>query len=101
MYDLKPLIGDIPKCSKSDMLKFKISQMNHIVLITGYDISTSNWQIENSWGNATIAKGYLNMQDEWFDDYGWGIVIHKKYLNKVEMQSRCVQLQPWDHLCVL
>ena len=38
----------------------------------------TRWRVENSWGKEAGAEGYYVMSDEWFTEYTYQVVVHKK-----------------------
>ena len=62
-------------------------------------------RVENSWGKKGTNDGYYTMTDEWFNEYMYEVVVHKKYVtpelieayNKDEM----VELPLWDPMGAL
>tara|TARA_B100001093_G_scaffold500945_1_gene552007 strand:- start:1840 stop:3231 length:1392 start_codon:yes stop_codon:yes gene_type:complete len=72
----------LDKCSS---LKYKLSYPNHAIMIKGYNLEkgkTNGFFVENSWGEDSGFKGNYFMSLEWFKDYGYEIVIDKKFVNK-------------------
>jgi len=72
---------------KGRRLLFRTTTPNHAMALTGVNFtenSTTNWQVENSWGyfdNETPGlDGFLWMSDSWFDNYVVEITIHKHFL---------------------
>lgn len=62
------------------------------------DGTADKWLLENSWGMKG-DKGYLIMTDEWFDEYMFRLVIHKRYLNAEAskiLDQKAIILPPWD-----
>jgi bleomycin hydrolase len=57
------------------------------------------WQFENSWGEKSGEKGYLTFTDEWFSEYMFRIVVHKKYVDQKVLdiyQKEAIKLPAWD-----
>ena len=58
-------------------------------------------EFENSWGSASGNHGYLTFTDDWFDDYMFRIVIHRKFLDAKAIEAlkqKPVQLPVWDYM---
>ncbi|MDE5553297.1 MAG: C1 family peptidase [Malacoplasma sp.] len=94
---------------KGDMLTYKISAMNHAMLITGVNLDSdklcdmknnlsnnlsdfykqvknleiSKWKIENSWGDLLGDNGYFIMSDNWFNSFVYQAVVLKSDLEKI------------------
>jgi len=57
------------------------------------------WQFENSWGEQAGEKGYLTFTDEWFNEYMFRMVVHKKFVNQKVLDiynEKATMLPPWD-----
>ena len=57
------------------------------------------WKVENSWGASSGYQGHLIMTDEWFNEYMFRLVVHKKYAPRKVMQAykkKPVMLPCWD-----
>ncbi len=57
------------------------------------------WQFENSWGAKAGEKGYLTFTDDWFSEYMFRIVVHKKYVDQKVLdiyKEEPIKLPPWD-----
>lgn len=88
---------------KAERLDYGESLMTHAMVFTGVNLDDSEkpdrWKVENSWGEDKGNKGFYIMSDEWFSEYMYQIVIHRKYL-KEEWQkaydSEPIELEPWD-----
>ncbi len=62
------------------------------------DGKPTKWLLENSWGMKGF-KGHLVMTDQWFDEYMFRVVVHKKYIpeNILEiLKQKAIMLPPWD-----
>lgn len=67
---------------KENSLNFCHSYQNHAMNIIGADgknNKATRWKVENSWGYHESSK-YISMTDEWFQLYGYNVVINKKYV---------------------
>jgi len=74
--------------SKEEKLRYSISYPLHVMLITGYSKDKNiilKWKMENSRGYLSGFNGYTIMSNEWFNDYGYFIVIHKSKLTNEEL----------------
>lgn len=90
--------------TKKDRLHYYEAVCSHAMTFTGVDImdgTPTKWKVENSWGDKIGDKGYFVMDDNWFDDYVYEVVINKKYLPKETLEalsSEPVRLELWDAL---
>jgi len=94
--------------SKYERLQFGNSNVaNHAMLITGYHLSPNGddtyidrWQVENSWGNSGVGKGYLSMSDSWMKEHVYWVVIHESHLSEQEKENlrkpTKFDYAPWD-----
>jgi bleomycin hydrolase len=88
--------------NKKDRLLWGDSLMTHAMTFTGYHENNgkiTRYEVENSWSDDDINKGYLVMTDEWFDEYVYQILVNKKDLNKNELDAYNEEtsvLPPWD-----
>ncbi|WP_275507618.1 C1 family peptidase, partial [Oenococcus oeni] len=61
----------------------------------------TKWKVENSWGDKIGKDGYFVMSQDWFENFVYEVVVHKKYLSK-ELQEILKQpaeeLPVWDPL---
>ena len=58
-------------------------------------------KVENSWGDKSGSKGFYVMNNEWFNDYVYEVVVHKKYLTdkqKELAEGPITDLPAWDSL---
>lgn len=103
------IFGKNKKMDKSERFLFKNQETSHAMTIVGvnigYNNSTVNWEVENSWGyydNEEPGKdGFLNMDDQWFSEYVGHIVVHKKFLSRYIQQilkQDAINIDPWDSI---
>ena len=104
LYKLDDLFGVDLKMSKADRLKTGVGEVSHAMTLVGVDEDNGEvrqWKVENSWGDKSGAKGYYVMNNEWFNDYVYEVVVHKKYLTdkqKELAEGTITDLPAWDSL---
>ncbi len=104
LYKLDDLFGVDLKMSKADRLKTGVGEVSHAMTLVGVDEDNGEvrqWKVENSWGDKSGAKGYYVMNKEWFKDYVYEVVVHKKYLTdkqKELAEGPITDLPAWDSL---
>ncbi|UCE19282.1 MAG: C1 family peptidase [Gemmatimonadota bacterium] len=102
IYDYGALYGIDIKLTKEERIVYRESTPNHAMVITGLDMSEDKpvkWLVENSWGDERGKDGYWAMRDEWFDEYVYGTILHKKYVpQRVAdiLTTEPTVLPPWD-----
>ena len=106
MYDYTTLTKLDVSFTKAEQLDYKLSAMNHAMVITGVHLDGDKpvrWKIENSWGDGGANGGYHTMSDTWFDKYVYQAVVNKKYLgDKVKLlDEEPIVLKPWDPMGTL
>lgn len=105
MYDYESLFGIKLKMDKKARILTRQSGSSHAMTLIGCDTDNNDrpvkWEFENSWGPSAGHKGYLTFTDDWFDEYMFRIVIHRKYLNEkaiASLKQKPVQLPVWDYM---
>lgn len=103
LYGLEELLDMKFGMNKAERLDYGESLMTHAMVFLGVNLDDSGeptrWRVENSWGEEAGEKGYYVMSDQWFDQYLYQIVVHKKYLPEAfleEYESEPILLDPWD-----
>lgn len=102
-YDYSSLMGvDFGMDKKQRIMTFE-SGSSHGMSLAGVDINSNGkpvkWLLENSWGKKSGQEGFLFMTDEWFDEYMFRLVIHKKYVPEEILkilEQKPTMLPPWD-----
>ena len=100
--DVKSLFNTEFKLDKKARLDYGESLMTHAMAFTGVNLvdgKPNRYKVENSWGKEPGYDGFFAMDDEWFNEYVYQIVIDKKYLTKEELEaynSDPIVLEPWD-----
>ncbi|MBN7276469.1 C1 family peptidase [Lactobacillus acetotolerans] len=104
LYKLNDLFGVNLDMSKADRLRTGGGEVSHAMTFVGVDEDKGNirqWKVENSWGNKIGSKGFFVMNNDWFNDYVYEVVVHKKYLTdeqKKIAEGPVTNLPAWDSL---
>lgn len=104
LYKLNDLFGVNLDMSKADRLRTGVGMVSHAMTLVGVDEDNGDirqWKVENSWGDKSGAKGYYVMNSDWFNDYVYEVVVHKKYLTaeqKKLAEGKITDLPLWDSL---
>ena len=94
--------------TKEERLNNRESAMSHAMCVTGVSLDESGaplkWKIENSWSDERGKKGYFIMDDDWFNQFVYQAVVHKKYLTerqKEALGTEPLHFFPWDPMGTL
>ncbi|MDU1892719.1 MAG: C1 family peptidase [Dysgonomonas sp.] len=105
MYDYESLLGVSFKMDKKARILSRQSGSSHAMTLIGCDTDIDDtpikWEFENSWGTVSGNGGYLTFTDEWFTEYMFRLVVHKKYLDAKAvdcLKQKPVQLPMWDYM---
>lgn len=89
--------------TKEERLDYGDSMMTHAMVITGVDLDDEDkpirWKVENSWGEDVGEKGFYVMDDKWFGEYAFQILLERKYLSdeqQAAFDTEPIVLKPWD-----
>jgi bleomycin hydrolase len=102
IYDYESLFGVNLTMSKSERILYRVSTPNHamaFVAVDTVDEQPTKWRVENSWGEEKGDKGYWTMYNNWFDNYVYTVIVHKKYLTGEDiaiLQTKPEVLPAWD-----
>lgn len=107
VYKADRLKWELP--NKNNRLRYGISCLNHAMIVEGVRISKDkkvlSWLVKNSYGDQKGHQGYLNMQDQWLDQYVYEAVIFRQFLSKeiIEIYERTIptELPPWHPMGML
>lgn len=102
-YDYDGVLHTEFRLDKAGRLDYGESLMTHAMVFTGVNITNdgtpNRWKVENSWGKKPGDEGFFVMSDEWFEEYTYQVVVHKKYLDKELLKALSLEpvvLEPWD-----
>jgi bleomycin hydrolase len=102
-YDYSSLLGTEFGMNKKQRIQSFDSGSTHAMTLMAVDLDSNGkptkWKVENSWGAASGAAGYIIMTDEWFNEYMFRVVVNRKYCpsNVLELlKKKTVRLPAWD-----
>lgn len=105
MYDYESLLGVDMSMDKKARILTRQSGSSHAMTLMGVDTDEDDvpvkWEFENSWGPEAGNNGYLTFTDDWFDEYMFRLVIHKRYLDERALEAlggKPALLPAWDHM---
>ncbi|KAJ8266287.1 hypothetical protein GJAV_G00128700 [Gymnothorax javanicus] len=93
--------------TKEERLVHRDSTPSHAMVLVGVtdkegiEGGYEKWKVENSWGEAFGAKGYLLMTDDWFSEYVYEVVVDKKFVSEEVlkvMNKEPRELPAWDQI---
>lgn len=106
-YDYANLFGIDFNMDKKQRVQTFESGSSHGMALMGVNVledgSTDKWLLENSWGKKG-HDGHLIMTDEWFDEFMFRLVIHKKYIDPEVLKildTEAKILPPWDPMFMM
>ena len=88
--------------NKGKRLEYGISRINHAMMLRGYNEDNkkiNRWLVENSWGDTGEFQGDIVMNNNWFIENVFEIVVNKKYIPKnilAVLKKKPILLEPWD-----
>lgn len=105
MYEYNDLFGVDFSMDKKARILTRQSGSSHAMTLIGVDTDENDvptkWEFENSWGAGVGNNGYLTFTDDWFDEYMFRLVIHKRHLSEKAikaLEEKPVQLPMWDYM---
>ena len=89
--------------TKAERLDYGDSMMTHAMVITGVDLDDTGkplrWKVENSWGEDYGEKGFYVMDEKWFGEFAFQILLNRKYFSDAQREAFAqdpIVLKPWD-----
>ncbi|MBS4796562.1 MAG: C1 family peptidase [Actinomyces sp. oral taxon 181] len=94
--------------TKLERVRSGESAMDHAMLFTGVDLDKAGqpraWRVENSWGDEPGDSGFFTMDDQWFTDNVFEVVVPKSALPEdlaAAVDSEPIVLPAWDPMGTL
>lgn len=107
LIDYSGVYGVDLATSKEDRVRYRDSAMDHAMLFTGVDLvdgAPRRWRVENSWGIEKFDKGFCTMDDSWFDEFVFEVVVRRDRLPtelRAALDQDPIVLEPWDPMGAL
>lgn len=107
LYDYPAVLGVNLETTKEQRVLMGESLMTHAMVLTGVDQvdgETRRWRVENSWGDEIGDKGYFTMDDQWFSDFVFEVVVKKSELPShllEALEGEALVLPAWDPMGAL
>jgi bleomycin hydrolase len=102
LYDYRGALDTPLGMAKGERLDYRDSCLTHAMAFTGVNLvgdAANRWKVENSWGEEAGQKGFFVMDDGWFDEYVYEVVVRRKYLDAelaAALEQPPIVLPPWD-----
>lgn len=108
IHDYDGLFGVDFSSTKLERVRSGESAMDHAMLFTGVDLDEAGqpraWRVENSWGDEPGDSGFFTMDDQWFTDNVFEVVVPKSALPEdlaAAVDSEPIVLPAWDPMGTL
>lgn len=104
LHDYEGVYGVDLAMDKAERLTTRSSAPTHAMCLTGVDLvdgEPRRWRVENSWGDTVGEKGYWTMNDSWFDEYVYQVVVPVTDLPedvRAALDTEPTILPSWDPL---
>ena len=104
LYETDTIFGIETKLNKKERLQTGASGSTHAMTFVGVDVvdgKPRQWKVENSWGTKVGEKGYFVMDDKWFDEYLFKVVVKKQYLPEKLVkiaEGEAISVPCWDSM---
>ncbi|QQY15213.1 C1 family peptidase [Cutibacterium avidum] len=93
LHDYEALYGIDMEMSKAERLRLRESGGTHAMTVVGVDLVDGvpvRWRVENSWGDEVGRKGFFTMNDSWFDEYVYNVIVPRSRVPE-EIAEACDQ----------
>jgi bleomycin hydrolase len=107
IYEYDKVYGVKFEMSKEDRIRYFESTGNHAMVFIGVDVQKGDpvkWLVEDSHGKDSGSSGYWTMYNDWFEEYLYEVVVHKKYLPReiAEIWKQMpIMLPVWDPMVMI
>ena len=104
LYETDTIFNIKTNLSKKERLETGASGSTHAMTFVGVDVvddKPRQWKVENSWGTKVGEKGYFVMDDKWFDEYLFKVVVKKQYLTEKLVkiaEGEATPIPCWDSM---
>ncbi|MFA6861262.1 MAG: C1 family peptidase [Bacilli bacterium] len=89
---------------KQTRVSYRSSFCNHAMTFTGVNLddngNPNRYKVENSWGKDNGTDGFFVMDDAWFDNYVFQVLVNKKYIDqdivKTYEKNKLIEVEPFN-----
>lgn len=88
LYNYEQTMG-LKRLTKEEALNTRDISLHHAMTFIGVhlkDGKPQRWKVEDSYGDKNKVEGCYIMNDNFFEEFVLEVVIHKKYLNKKQLE---------------
>ena len=102
LFDYNEALATCLDLDKGKRLTYCHSKMTHAMVFIGANIKNDEvekWKVENSWGSEVGFEGIFVMNNQWFIDNVFQVVIHKDLLSEEDRENfkkEAIVLPIWD-----
>ena len=85
-------------------MRLRETAPTHAMTFVGVDLvdgQSRRWRVENSWGDEVGKKGFFTMDDSWFDEHVFQVVVSPTRLTDAQRAAATedpIVLPVWDAL---
>ncbi|MCI1747437.1 MAG: C1 family peptidase [Acidipropionibacterium sp.] len=104
LHDYDSLYGVDLSMTKAERMRARESGPTHAMTLVGVDLAEGvplRWRVENSWGDEVGRKGFFTMNDSWFDQYVFQVVVAPERVSQSVRDAWATEpivLPEWDAL---
>lgn len=104
LHDYETLYGVALAMPKAERMRLRETAPTHAMTFVGVDLdgdSPRRWRVENSWGEDVGKKGFFTMNDSWFDEYVFQVIVSPEFLTEAQRAAaheEPIVLPDWDAL---
>jgi len=104
LHDYNSLYGADLSMTKAERMRGRETGPTHAMTLVGVDLvegAPRRWRVENSWGDEVGKKGFFTMNDSWFDQYVFGVVVAPERVSEEVRKAwvgEPIVLPEWDAL---
>jgi bleomycin hydrolase len=84
--DTKPIETNIKKQKVSETKNILVSEKKNESYYNENVKKVIKFKVENSWGDIGVTDGFYMMTKDWFEQYGYEIIINKNHLSKKQQE---------------
>ena len=102
LHNYEALYGVELEMTKAERMRLHDTGATHAMTLVGVDLvdgQPRRWRVENSWGDEVGKKGFFTMDDSWFDEYVFQVIVSPDRLTEAQRaatKEEPIILPDWD-----